>query len=322
MKRYVWLILIMMVITSCESVDNHIETQYQSTSFVLGFSQLGSESGWRIGNTASIKKASEDYGVDLIYLNAEQKYENQIKHLRRFIANQVDIIAFSPIVSTGWDNVLKEAKDAGIPVIITDRGITTVDESLYTTFIGSDFEAEGRKAANFLMDYYSETDKEIRIVELRGTDNSTPALGRSAGFRTILEENKNMEIVYSTDGDFMNARGKEIMKDILKSNLTFDVIYSHNDAMTYGAIVALEEAGLMPGMDVVIVSVDGEQESIELLKQGKINCVVECTPLIGNKLMEISSMILRGEAVPKEIYSNETVFTMWDDLTDLPERGY
>jgi galactofuranose transport system substrate-binding protein len=159
-------------------------------------------------------------------------------------------------------------------------------------------------------------------VELRGTENSTPALGRSKGFREVIQQISQLEIVYSEDGDFINSKGKEIMKDVIDSKIAFDVIYSHNDSMTYGAIEVLEAAGIQPGKQVIIISVDGEQKSIELLREGKINCVVECTPMIGDKLMEVSQKILKGESVPKNIFSHETVFTMWDDLSLLEQRGY
>ncbi|MEX1307882.1 MAG: ABC transporter substrate-binding protein [Eubacteriales bacterium] len=294
----------------------------EDSSFVMGFSQLGRESGWRLGNTQSILNAAEDAGIDLIYLNAEQEYENQIGHIRRFIANQVDIIVFAPIYNTGWDNVLQEAYDAGIPVVIIDRGITVENDDLYTAFIGSNFEKEGERAGDFLLEYYQGINDEIKVVELRGTENSTPALGRASGFRTAIKTKSNIKIVQSYDGDFMKSRGKEIMANVLDSGIEFDVIYSHNDMMTYGVIEALEAHGIQPGKDVVIVSVDGEQKMIELLLQGKVNCVVECTPLFGEKVMEICKAIVNGERVPKVIYSDETLFTMWDDLSSLPARGY
>ena len=320
MRKIVLLVSIITVLLAFSGcVDNKATGD---SSFVMGFSQLGRESGWRLGNTKSIQDAAEAAGVDLIFLNAEQKYENQISHIRRFIANQVDIIVFAPIVNTGWDNVLQEAKDAGIPVVIIDRDITVADEELYTAFIGSDFEKEGERAGAFLLEYYKNTSQKVKVIELRGTENSAPELGRASGFRNVLESRDNIQIIQSYDGDFMMSRGKEIMADILASGIEFDVIYSHNDMMTYGVIETLESHGIRPGEDVIIITVDGEQKMIELLKQGKVNCVVECTPLFGEKVMDICTGIVNGETVPKEIYSDETVFTMWDDLSELPPRGY
>ena len=320
MKKSIFVVLILLMVfgfTGCadkESADD--------SSFVMGFSQLGRESGWRLGNTKSIQEAAEAAGIDLIYLNAEQEYDNQISHIRRLIANQVDIIVFAPLYNTGWDNVLQEAKDAGIPVVIIDRGITVKNDDLYTAFIGSDFEKEGERAGEFLLEYYKGVSDEIKVVELRGTENSTPALGRASGFREVIAYKDNIKIIESFDGDFMKSRGKEIMSDILAAGTEFDVIYSHNDMMTYGVIETLESHGIRPGKDVVIITVDGEQKMIELLQAGKVNCVVECTPLFGEKVIDICAGIVNGEKVPKVIYSDETMYTMWDDLTKLPPRGY
>lgn len=323
MKRIMALSLILIISMACFLMSScDYDSRKQESDFVLGFSQLGSESGWRIGNSKSIKEAAYEANVDLIFSNAEQKYENQVIDIRRLIANRVDIIAFAPIVNTGWDNVLREAYGAGIPVIITDRGIVVEDESLYSAFVGSDFVLEGEKAAQFLIEYYKDEQRDIKIVELRGTENSTPALGRKSGFENMINRYSKFLIVESLNGDFMKSRGEEIMTGILRKQTEFDVIFSHNDAMTYGVIEALESKGIKPGIDVIIISVDGEQQAIELLKQGKINCVVECTPLIGKEIMEISKKILNGEPVEKNNYSEETVFTMWDDLSELQDRGY
>lgn len=320
MKQTIWVIVICLMLVLM--LGGCSGRQSESSSFVMGFSQLGSESGWRIGNTKSIQEAAKNANVDLIFLNAEQKYENQISHIRRFIANQVDIIVFAPIINEGWDNVLQEAYDANIPVVVIDRGIALDNDDLYTTFIGSDFEKEGERAAAFLLEYYKNSNKEVKIIELRGTENSTPALGRVKGFREELKAADNMQIIQSFDGDFMKSRGKEIMADILDSDTAFDVIYSHNDAMTYGVIETLEARGIEPGKDVIIISVDGEQAMIDLLGEGKVNCVVECTPLLGEQVMEICRSIVNEKHVPKEIYSIETVFTMWDDISEIEPRGY
>ncbi len=314
---FILLFLTCSLLLSCNS-----ESKEQDADFVLGFSQLGRESGWRIGNTESIIKAAEDANVDLIFLNAENTYEQQVSDIRRLIANRVDIIAFAPIVSTGWDNVLREAHDAGIPVIITDRGVVVEDDSLYKAFIGSDFVKEGERAAEFLIEYYKNTSKEIKIVEIRGTENSAPALGRKSGFEDKIKDYDKFNIVGSYNGDFMKSRGEEVMRKVLKADIEFDVLFIHNDAMMYGAMEVLEKNGFRPGVDVIIVSVDGEQRAIDLLREGKVNCVVECTPHIGDEIMALSKEIINGEPVEKNIYSEETVFTMWDDLSDLPPRGY
>ena len=293
----------------------------EPTSVVVGFSQLGSESGWRLGNTRSIIDAAQRAGIDLMFENAEQKQENQIKAIRSFIAYQVDVIAFPPIVMDGWDTVLKEARDANIPVLLTDRMIHTEDSSLYAGFIGSDFKAEGRSAGDFLLRRTAEYDA-VRIAEIRGTDDSAPALQRSEGFYEVIGNNPKYEIVESVTGDFMLTKGRECMEQILSDHRDIDVVYSHNDSMTYGAIEAIEEAGLRPGVDILIITVDGEQTAIDLLREGKINCVVECTPMIGDMVMELSKKLAAGEPIEKQIYSLETVFTEYDSLEGLPGRGY
>lgn len=289
---------------------------------IVGFSQLGAESGWRVGNTNDIEEASKRAGVQLMYTNADQKQENQIKAIRSFIASQVDVIAFAPIVEEGWDKVLREAKEAGIPVLLTDRLIKTEDESLYVGFVGSDFLKEGISAGEFLL---KKTAKEenVRILQITGTEDSTPMRQRKKGFEELIAGNPKYEIFKTVSGDFLRSKGKECMRDVLKETQDIDVLYSHNDAMTLGAIEAIEEAGLMPGKDIIIITVDGEQGAIDLLKQGKINCVVECTPLIGDIIMELAKKLAAGETIERVTYSEERTFSEYDDdLFSLPPRGY
>ena len=294
----------------------------QQKPIILGFAQLGSESGWRIGNSRSVQKAAERAGIQLMEKNAEQKQENQIKALRSFIAYQVDVIAFSPIVEDGWDNVLREAKEAGIPVICSDRSVRVEDDSLIACFVGSDFYAEGERAAGFLLRKMEGVPGPIRIAEISGTLDSTPMRDRAKGFRDVLQKDGRFEIVYSKSGDFLRSLGKEVMKDILET-CEIDVLYSHNDAMTLGAVETIEKSGLRPGKDIVIITVDGEQGAIDLLKQGKINCVVECTPMLGDIIMELTKKLAAGEKVPRLIYSEETAFTEFDDrVMSIPPRGY
>ena len=293
-----------------------------SKPIILGFAQLGSESGWRIGNTRSVVKAAEDAGIRLMERNAEQKQENQIKALRSFIAYQVDVIAFSPIVEDGWDNVLREAKEAGIPVICSDRAVKVEDDSLIACFVGSDFYAEGERAAQFLLRKMEDVPGRIRVAEISGTPDSTPMRDRARGFRDVIAVDPRFEIVYSRSGDFLRSVGKEVMQDILAFE-EIDVLYTHNDAMMLGAVEAIEAYGLEPGQDIVIISVDGEQGAIDLLKQGKINCVVECTPMLGDIIMDLAKKLAAGEEVPRLIYSEETVFSEYDEhLMSIPPRGY
>ncbi len=289
---------------------------------LLGFAQLGSESAWRIGNSESIKDAAQRAGVQLMFENAEQSQEKQIKAIRSFIAYQVDVIAFSPIVEDGWDNVLREAKEAGIPVLLVDRLVKTEDESLYVGFIGSDFYEEGRSAGLFLKKKVESMDH-VRIVEIAGTEDSSPMRQRGKGFRDVLGGDPKYEILESISGDFLLSKGRECMEYLLQKYPDIDILYSHNDAMTLGAIETIEAAGLVPGKDIIIITVDGEQKAIDLLKEGKINCVVECTPKLGDIVMDLAKKLAAGEAIDRIAYSKETVFTEFDtNLDSLPERGY
>ncbi len=292
---------------------------------LLGFSQLGSESGWRLGNTKSVSDAAAKAGVRLMLDNANQSQEKQIKAIRSFIAYQVDVIAFSPIVEDGWDSVLLEAKEAGIPVIVADRTVNVEDESLYATHIGSNFYDEGVRAGEYLLKKLSTLgpDATLRVVELAGTTDSSPMLGRAAGFRDTIEGEERITILDSVDGDFLISKGMECMRDLLREyDGDINVVYSHNDAMMYGALDAIKAYGLRPGKDIIIISVDGEQRAIDLLKEGRINCVVECTPLLGDIIMQAAADLKAGKTLDREIYSHETVFTEFDNLSLLAPRGY
>ena len=330
MKRLLALLAILcLALTGCAARPNpKAETEESeqkapsSDAVLLGFSQLGWESAWRLANSESIKAAADRAGVSLMYDNAEQKQDRQIKAIRSFIAYQVDVIAFSPIIETGWDNVLQEAKDAGIPVLTSDRMISTEDESLWAGFVGSDFYQEGVKAGEFLLKK-SEGMGDLNIVELSGTIDSSPMLQRAQGFRDAIADAPQLHLIDSVSGDFLLTKGRECMKELLKKHDRIDVLYSHNDAMTLGAISALEDAGIRPGQDIIIITVDGQQEAVDLLKVGKINCVVECEPQFGDTVMELAKKLAAGEEIPRYTYNEEQVFSEFDaDLDDLPPRGY
>ena len=295
-----------------------------NAKLVLGFSQIGSESAWRIGNTKDIEEQAEAYGIGLMLENANQKQENQIAAIRRFIAYQVDVIAFSPVVEEGWDNVLKEAKDAGIPVILVDRDINTEQEGLTTCLIGADFYKEGVMAAEYLIRKADRLGLEqVNIVEITGTENSTPMRQRQAGFMDTIAADSRMCVLESIDGDFLKSRGEECMRYYLeKYGDTIDVVFSHNDEMTIGALPEIENVGLAPGKDIIIISIDGGQEAINVLKEGKINCVVECTPKLGRELMETALKLKNGEQVETVIHPKEQVFSDEIDVSQIGPRGY
>ena len=286
---------------------------------VVGFSQVGAESEWRTGNTASIQEAAERMGVELQFSDGQQQQENQIKAIRTFIAQRVDVIGFSPVVETGWTSVLQEAKDAHIPVIVVDRR-ADVPADLYATRMGSDFVEEGRRAARVMVKLMGGKGK---IVELTGTSGSAPAIDRYNGFREVLKDYPDMQIIASEDGDFTRARGKEVMEGILaKYGGQFSALYSHNDDMAIGAIKAIENYGLKPGVDIKIVSIDAIKDAFQAMIDGKLNATVECNPLLGPRFFELALKVAQGEPVPKWIPSDETVYYPDNAAALLPTRKY
>lgn len=307
--------------------DPEDEHALEDDLIVVGFSQLGSESVWRATHTQSIQEAlSKENGFFLQYSNARQKQENQIKAIRGFISQRVDYIVFSPLMEDGWETVLTEAKDAGIPVILVDRKIAGA-EDLYTTFIGSDMAAEGRKAGEWLEDYeqeHNEENEEINIVVLTGTMGSTSQLGRSKGFEEVVSQHQNWKVIGLTSGDFTVVKGKEVMAQMLNRFDDIDVVVSQNDEMTFGAIEAVEEAGKSTGVhgDMMMISFDGSRDALELVKNGKISCDVECNPLQGPLLASVIRKLEAGEQVEKEYFVDELVFTQDNVSAYLPNRAY
>jgi len=288
-------------------------------NLVVGYSQIGAESEWRTGNTASIKQAAESLGVELIFSDAQQKQENQIKAIRTFIAQQVDVIGVSPIVETGWESVFQETKEAGIPLILVDRR-ADVPEDMYATYIGSDFVEEGRKAARVMTDLL---DGQGNIVELVGTVDSAPANDRYVGFREILKDYPEMRIIASETGDFTRAKGKEVMESFLnRYGEQIDALYAHNDDMAIGAIKAIEEFGLKPGEDIIIVSIDAIRDAFQAMIDGKLNATIECNPLLGPTFFSTALKVINGEDVPKWIPSQESIYFPDDAAEILPTRKY
>ncbi|AVS71131.1 LacI family transcriptional regulator [Paracidovorax avenae] len=290
---------------------------------VLGFSQVGAESEWRTANTESIKSAAKDAGIELKFSDAQQKQENQIKAIRSFIAQRVDVIAFSPVVESGWEPVLREAKAAKIPVVLTDRAVNTKDTSLYVTFMGSDFVEEGRKAGRWLVEKMKDSKGDVNIVELQGTVGSAPAIDRKKGFEEVVKADPKFKIIRSQTGDFTRAKGKEVMEAFLKAEgKKINVLYAHNDDMAIGAIQAIEEAGMKPGKDITIISIDAVKGAFEAMMAGKLNVTVECSPLLGPQLMAAVKDIKAGKTVPKRIVTEESIFPMETAAQEFPKRKY
>jgi len=286
---------------------------------IVGYAQLGAESEWRAANTISIKETAEQLGVELRFTDAQQKQDNQIEAVRKLIIQKVDIIGISPIVETGWEDVFQQAKDAGIPIILVDRR-AAVPEDLYVSYLGSDFLEEGRKAARAMAELVN---GKANIVELVGTVGSAPANDRYTGFREILKEYPGLIIIDSQSGDFTRARGKEVMAAFLQTYGTdITAVYAHNDDMALGAIQAIEEYGLRPGVDIKIVSVDAARGAFEAMIAGKLNATIECNPLLGPQFFELALKVVNGESIPKWVPSIESIFFPEDAIEILPTRKY
>ncbi|MGY1501186.1 ABC transporter substrate-binding protein [Streptomyces sp. QTS52] len=292
----------------------------------LGFSQVGSESGWRSANTDSVKAAAKEAGYNLKFSDAQQKQENQISAIRSYITQNVDVIAFSPVVVTGWDAVLKEAKAKKIPVVLTDRSVETSDESLYVTLVGSDFTEEGRRAGKILEKVLEKAGHKgaVKIAQLEGTTGAAPAIERAKGFKEVMDADhaSDWKIVVSQTGDFTRAGGKQVMAAFLTSNPDINVLFAHNDDMAIGAIQSIEAAGKKPGKDILIVSIDGVKDGFIAMSEGKINAIVECNPLLGPQLMEVVKKVKDGETVERWIKTKEGDFMQDQAKAALPTRKY
>jgi simple sugar transport system substrate-binding protein len=286
----------------------------------VGFAQVGAESAWRTAETESIKSEAAKRNVNLKFSDAQGKQENQIKAVRGFIAQGVDAIILAPVVETGWEPVLQEAKQSKIPVILVDRGIKTSDESLFATLIASDFVAEGRMAAEWLV---KKTGGKANIIELQGTPGAAPAIDRKKGFEEGIKGHPEMKIIASQSGDFRRSGGKEVTEALLKGpGASVTAVYAHNDDMALGAIQALEEAGKKPGADVIVVSIDGVKGAFEAMVAGKLNCTVECNPLLGPLAFDAAEKALKGETLPKRTVVPDRVFDQTTAKDVIATRQY
>jgi len=300
-----------------------VPAAFAQGKIVLGFSQVGAESEWRTANTESIKASAKEAGIELKFSDAQQKQENQIKAIRAFIAQKVDVIAFSPVVESGWGTVLQEAKAAKIPVILSDRAVNEKDDSLWVSFMGSDFVEEGRRAGRWLVEKMKGTTTPVNIVELQGTVGSAPAIDRKKGFEEIISADPKFKIIRSQTGDFTRAKGKEVMEAFLKAEgKKINVLYAHNDDMAIGAIQAIEEAGMKPAKDITIISIDAVKGAFEAMIAGKLNVSVECSPLLGPQLMQAVKDLKAGKTLPKRIVTQEGVFPMEVAAKEFPSRKY
>ena len=328
--RMIRCILLLLLSTFLLSACGQRETAGQEERLIrVGFSQVGSESDWRMANTASMTAAlSEKNGFELIFDNAKQRQENQLRAIRNFIQQDVDYIILAPIAESGWDDVLQEAAAAEIPVIIVDRQIDVKNESLYTSWVGSDFLAEGRTAVRWLEDCLQKEnreDKPLRILHIQGTDGATAQIMRSRALDEAVKAHPTWEIVAKLPGEYTEAKSYELVRDFLQQSEQIDVIYSENDNMSFGAIRALEEAGIPYGDEggVKILSFDAVRKALQFCLEGKINLCVECNPLHGPRVAALIQQLNAGEQPAKETYVDEAFFSS-DTITSaiIEARDY
>lgn len=330
---YALSVLMLVFLISCgkefgPGESEQVLTPKDENLIVVGVSQVGSESVWRTANTESVQSVfTKENGYFLLFENARQKQENQIKALRSFISQKVDYIVFSPITENGWDTVLREAKDAGIPVIIMDRMANVKDDSLYITRVGSDFEAEGRNAGEWLAEYLKQqerTEETVNIVVLQGTEGSTSMIGRTEGFNAIAEQYENWNILEQASADYTTAKGREVMERLLLQHSDIDVVVSQNDDMTFGALEAIGEAGMTTGVegDIIMISFDAVEAALKMVQEGIINVEIECNPELGEYVEKVIQALENNETVEKTYPIEEKVFTIENVGEYIDDRTY
>ncbi len=332
-----WLLLSMLAFAGCGSSrfaennsTNLPSEEIDDNSIVVGFSQLGAESDWRSANTDSMKEAfSAKNGYSLVFKDGQQKQSNQITAVRTFIQQDVDYIVLAPVTESGWDSVLEEAKEAGIPVILVDRMVAVSDKSLYNCWVGSDFELEGKKVCEWLNQYaiaHGIAAKDLHIVDLQGTLGSTAQIGRSRGLNEAAIKH-GWDIMALAEADFTQARGREVMASMLRTYSNINVVYCENDNEAIGAIMALESAGYTVGSDilngeVMVLSFDGiNEEALGYAKEGKIACIGECNPMHGARVAGMIEQIEKGESINKFNYVEERIFSALPDVTEITVDG-
>lgn len=340
MKKSVFIILMTICVVLCAVIagknirlvnhKNVEETEEESDAILIGFSQLGAESAFRSANTTSMKETfTEEKGYQLFVEDGQQKQENQIMAIRTFIQQEVDYIVLAPVTETGWDTVLQEAKDAGIPVIIMDRRVNVSDESLYTCWVGSDFGLEGKKMAEWIHQFTLKREippEEVRIVNIQGTIGATAQIGRTRGLYKAATD-YGWSILAEESGEFTQAKGKEVMQSFLEEYPELNIVYCENDNEAFGAIEAIKEAGRTIGTDILngeimVVSFDGvDVNALACVADGEISCIAECNPLHGPWVEEIIQMMEMGKTPPKYTYVDEGMYSNEDIASSVTING-
>jgi galactofuranose transport system substrate-binding protein len=325
-KRIAAITLIAALVCSASFAAGKKKTTSSKKMITVGYAQVGAESDWRTANTESFKSTfTEANGYKLIFDDAQQKQENQIKAIRNFIQQDVDYIVVAPVVETGWETVLKEAKKAGIPVILSDRQMKLSDDSLYTCWVGGNFLKEGQDSVVWLNKYVKKIGRDkddLNIVLIQGTIGSSAQVGRTQGITEGLAKNPKYHLLAKQTGEFTQAKGQEVMESFLKAYPNIDVVFCENDNEAFGAIDAIKAAGKKPGKDIIIISFDAVHEAFNRMIAGEINCACECNPLHGPRVAEIIQKLEKGEKVEKIQYVTEGVFDQDNAAKELPNRKY
>lgn len=313
-------ILVIIAVVNTFTVFAECSPSCTYKDMVVGFIQTGSEGGWRAANTASFKETAQQLDIKLNFYDAQNKLENQVSAFRNFIADPaVNVIILAALETTGWDDVLKEAKAAGKIVVLEDRRIDA-SEDLYATYIGSDFTEEGRKSGKEMIKLLEGSEKK-NVVELVGNVGSSAAKDRGVGFREAIEDS-GIVITESQTANWSATEGKDVMAAFLNKSTDIQGVFAQNDEMGLGAALAIKEAGLEPGVDIKILTVDATAGAFKGMIAGEINTVVECNPLLAPQVYEAALKALNGGSLPKWVPSNEGIFYQKDAATILPTRTY
>ena len=289
----------------------------------IGFAQVGHESDWRTASTNSCQTVfSEENGYDLQFVDCDNDSAVQIEAVRGFIEQQVDYIIIDPIVSTGWDTVLTECEDAGIPVIVIDRTIDDSDK--YVSWVGSNFKTEGLAAGEWLKAYTEAKGiSDVNVLVIEGSTGASAQIGRTEGFKEIADAN-GWNIIDSQSGDFTEAGGQEVMESYCKSyDGQFNVVVCQNDNEAFGAMTAMKNAGVSYGVDgdVILISFDACTAGLEKVLSGEINADFECNPLAAPFVEQVIQALQNGETPEKEIYMTEHWFVNEDILSSINVNG-
>ena len=271
----------------------------------VGFAQVENNNPFRIAETESLKAAAKQRGVDLLVTDAQSNTPKQVADMQDMVAQGVDFIIVPPREELGLTPALETARKAGVPVLFADRAATATPCRDYLTFIGSNFVEQGQRAAEWLV---KATKGRAKVAELLGTVGATATNDRGKGFESVISKHKGMQLVAQQSGDFARAPGQNVMEQILGANPDLDAVYAQNDEMALGAIQALKDAGLKPGKDIQVVSVDGSRDALEAIIRGDLGATVETNPRFGPLAFDTIQRFLDGEPIPTKVIVKDRLF--------------